>query len=160
MKYEIKILTDSIEKSETCEKIIRRLPQWFGVKDANRKYIQEASELSALAVKQGNENVALLLYKQLHDSSLGQIVMDIHWLGVLPELHGKGLGKNLVKTLNDIAKSGGVACLTVDTLDPAIEDEDYLKTFGFYKGIGFSVFHRFSHDEKNPMVRMKMPVRS
>jgi hypothetical protein len=52
-------VTGGAERAAICERVLRALPQWFGIEDATREYIDRASELETLVVKDDGELVVL-----------------------------------------------------------------------------------------------------
>jgi GNAT superfamily N-acetyltransferase len=154
----MKIITDPIsaEKKQACIEITKQLPTWFGQEESNKQYAEDALKYPALLVKDDdNRNIGLLVYKTTFDEQLDRDVIDIHWLGVMPEYHRKGLGKELAHQTALIALENNIQTLTVETLDPAAKDESYLKSYSFYLDFGFKTYHKFSYGEKTPMIKMR-----
>lgn len=150
-----KIIRTSNTKN-ICEEITKTLPMWFGISDANEKYANDANIYSSLCIKDDEKDIALLVYKKTLNKLLKKEVIDIHWLGIIPEYHRKGLGTKLFNELCLIAKSENIDTITVETLDPAVKDECYLKTVSFYESLGFEISEHF-HDECK-MVRMVVKI--
>jgi ribosomal protein S18 acetylase RimI-like enzyme len=98
--------------------------------------------------------LACWVYKELPASAQLQATIDIHWLGILPEFHRRGIGTRLIGTLIQIAKGSGLTLLTVETLDPSVADPNYLKTYAFYEKLGFQVSRRFKFGSDEPAVQM------
>ena len=155
MSVKVIELKDALDKSAACKDITAQLPEWFGLAGANAQYAVDAETYPALAVVFNGKVAGLLVYKRQHDDVLNEDVMDIHWLGVMPEFHGRGFGTALVDSFNAIAKAGNIKTVTVETLNPKAKDQSYLKTHAFYEKLGFKTFHEFSYGEHNPMVKMK-----
>jgi len=153
--FSVHLLYNPDKKSALCRSIITELPEWFGMPESNQKYIAEAAELPAIAVTIGNDEwPALLLYQEKYDEWLKRAVIDIRWMGVLPRWHRHGLGRLMVGRLFDIAGQMGIGCVTVETLDPLMKDKDYLKTYDFYRKMGFEIYAR-NPDRQNPLVFMQ-----
>jgi GNAT superfamily N-acetyltransferase len=152
---DVRILKKAKEKRDACIEITRHLPMWFGLEDSNTQYANDAEKYPALAIMSDKIVVALLVYKKCVDDVLKSNVIDIHWVGVLPNFHRKGLGGKLVEYLQNYAVSQGVGILTVETLDPVANDEHYKKTYAFYQKKGFKIYHRFNYGECNPMIKMR-----
>lgn len=62
---------------------------------------------------------------------------SICWIGVLKNFHRQGIGKQLVKEAFHQAKTAGARTISVKNLSPQEGDENYLKTYYFYKSLGF-----------------------
>lgn len=133
--------TSSEQKESLCKGLIENLPDWFQLPESNRHYIQDAGRYPALVAACDAQNVGLLVYRELEDDVLKKNVMNIHWLGVLPAYHGRGVGRALLSFLEGMAP---LKTITVETLDPLAKDEHYLKTYAFYEKMGFKTYHRFA----------------
>jgi ribosomal protein S18 acetylase RimI-like enzyme len=75
-------------------------------------------------------------------------VAQIGWIGISPEFHRCGIGKNLITQLVLSLKSKGVRELRVHTLSDAIEYKPYESTREFYHKLGFKDFQRIT--QHNP----------
>lgn len=75
--------------------------------------------------------VGFIIYKEINPEAV-----ELAWMGVSTELHGKGIGTKLVEeSLREIGKSYKVC--EVKTLSDTEEYEPYEKTRRFYKKLGF-----------------------
>lgn len=62
-------------------------------------------------------------------------VWDLWWIGVRPDLHGRGFGSALLVEVETRIKAGGGRCLVIETSSlPKLQ-----KTRDFYKSHGYSV---------------------
>ena len=66
-----------------------------------------------------------------------QYTLEIYNFGVLPEMHRKGIGHNLLKEVAIYAQQNGYQFLTVKTLDVSADYEPYERTRAFYYKEGF-----------------------
>ncbi len=115
-----------------CERILRALPEWFGIEASNRAYIRDLETLpSYVAIVDGE--VAGFLSLKHHFSTAS----EIHVLAVGRSLHRRGVGRALVERAEAGLRAAGVALLQVKTLGPSKPDEGYRKTREFYKALGF-----------------------
>lgn len=84
---------------------------------------------------------------------------DIYVCGIHPDLHRKGLGEELYKTLEQYFINQGCEYVLVKTLSPLRLDKYYDLTHRFYKSVGFSEFYT-DHDmwgKENPcLIMIKM----
>ncbi len=125
-----KISSDMAEK--ICREIMIDLPEYFGQPEINAKY--------AIGVK-SRENFVAMVGKNY----AGLISIDfpypnncsIYWLGVFSQYHSRGFGGKLVESAVKNAELKHASTMTVETLDPCESDENYLKTYEFYKAKGF-----------------------
>lgn len=141
-------------QAQICREITDTLPDWFGQPEANEQYIKDARKYDCLVAEDNGKIIALAQIKFVSNEILKQDVADIHWLGMLPEYHRCGIGSELMNYITKHCQTKGYNTLTVETLDPNVKDESYLKTYNFYKKFGFDTFQHFSYDT-NQMVRMK-----
>lgn len=114
--------------------LVEKLPEWF-TEEAREKQIPLALETHEGYVAEENDKI------------LGFITMDSHygeakigWIGVHPEHHHEGIGRELVDRLAEEFKDIGADSIRVETV--AREDakgSPYEATLNFYKSMGFEV---------------------
>jgi ribosomal protein S18 acetylase RimI-like enzyme len=75
-------------------------------------------------------------------------------MGVRPDLHRRGIGRELVARTEDRLRAGGVEYLQVKTLSASAADAEYLRTLAFYAALGFRVLEEMPTlwDPSNPAV--------
>jgi ribosomal protein S18 acetylase RimI-like enzyme len=61
----------------------------------------------------------------------------IHWMGVLPEHHRRGIGTRLLERVIEDLHRAGISELLVSTLGDAVDYEPYARTRAFYRARGF-----------------------
>lgn len=107
MKYEF------IEenKSEVCEKILRSLPEWFGIESAILDYIKDVQQMLMLVAKSDSEVIGFLALNH-HN----KYTAEIHVMGVLSQFHRKKVGQQLVAEAEAHLRAKGYQFLTVKTL--------------------------------------------
>jgi GNAT superfamily N-acetyltransferase len=130
------------ERSRLCERVLRDLPEWFGIEDATRAYIRDVAELPAFAV-----DVDAILALRIHNPRAAEVYV----MGVRRARHGEGLGRALLMAAEKYLRADGVEYLQVKTLGPSDPDEGYARTRGFYEAMGFVPLEEL-HDlwEHNP----------
>ncbi len=90
-------VTDPQQRSRIAEAVLRDLPEWFGIEDSTRNYIEEAAALTTFAVE---PDLGFLCLKQ-HTPHAAEIYV----LGVRRDQHRRGVGRALV----DAAEAGAAA---------------------------------------------------
>jgi hypothetical protein len=75
------------EKSRICEKVLRSLPQWFGIESANLDYIKDVQEMETWAALEAEAIGFISLNK--HNTQTA----EIHVMGLLPQFHGKNIAQ-------------------------------------------------------------------
>jgi ribosomal protein S18 acetylase RimI-like enzyme len=114
------------------ERILKLLPEWFGIEAANRGYVADASRLPSFAAFDGDEVVGICLVR--HHTP---VAAEIDLLAVPPALHRHGIGRALVDAVVDRLRRDGVRLLQVKTFGPSGESEEYERTRAFYLALGF-----------------------
>ncbi len=81
---------------------------------------------------------------------------EIYVMGVSPEYHRSGIGKELIKATEQYLRQLNVEFLQVKTLSSERENEAYRKTRLFYKNCGFRQLEVFPDlwDKDNPCLLM------
>lgn len=116
-----------------CSKITADLPEYFGLPDCNEHYVLGVCSRVNFAALVGEKYVGLLSLDFPYPAN-----SNIYWMGVLREFQGQGVGYSLIQEAIHYAKLQGAASMTVETLAPTESDDNYLKTYHFYKQIGFA----------------------
>lgn len=147
----IEPVTDVARRQEICGRILRSLPGWFGIEEAIDSYVAEVADLEVLAAQLGGESVGFAALKDHNHAT-----MEIHVMGILPDFHGRGIGRRLVETCTARARGRGRRFLTVKTLSPSHPSEHYAATRGFYTAMGFLPLEEFPTlwGEQNPCLMM------
>jgi GNAT superfamily N-acetyltransferase len=119
-------------KGAICAEILATLPHWFGIAASNAAYIRDSETMPMFAVFEGTKPLGFIALGRPTSSAV-----EIHVLGVRPELHRSGIGRALVERAEAFARAEGVPFLTVKTLSSRAPDEGYARTRAFYTGMGF-----------------------
>lgn len=120
------------------DRILRSLPDWFGIEDAIVGYVGDAAELpSYLAVVDG-EVVGIALVRRHFPQSA-----ELHLIAVAPTHHNHGVGRTLVRAIEGDLTSSGGQLLAVHTVGPSYENAAYARTRGFYQRLGFVPLQEF-----------------
>jgi ribosomal protein S18 acetylase RimI-like enzyme len=118
------------------------VPEWFGIEESNRGYIESARHLPTylarprhpeeLAPGASQEPVGILLANRHFPGAA-----EIHFMVVARSAHRRGVGRALVTALERDLVADGVTLLQVKTSGPSFEDAGYAKTRLFYQAMGF-----------------------
>jgi ribosomal protein S18 acetylase RimI-like enzyme len=125
---------DPKERRRVIAGLTARLPEWFGRPEANRHYAEQAEILEAWGARLDGQAVGLLLLKRHSAASA-----EIYWLGVDPQHHRRGIGRGLIRAVEDRLKQEAVRFLFVMTVHPEDPYEPYRRTRAFYEAIGFAL---------------------
>lgn len=130
-KYAVESI--SIDTAEQlCREITADLPEYFGLPECNEHYAMGVRVRDNFAVKSGNHYVGLLCLDFPYPNN-----SNIYWMGVLRQYQGMGLGRLLIEEAFRFARFRAAITMTVETLAPAVSDENYLNTYHFYERQGF-----------------------
>lgn len=142
----ITCITDPDQKEHIAEHILTQLPDWFGVPESTRGYIEGCREKPFWADISEHGPVGFVALKETSPATA-----EIYVMGVLPACHRGGSGRALFLALQTYAKQQGYSFLQVKTVRKGTWDS-YDKTNAFYAAMGFQEFECFPDfwDEKNP----------
>ena len=131
------LVTSGTPAPAAVERLLRSLPQWFGIESSTAEYLRMAGELPAyLARRPGSgpdEHPAGALLAVRHFPGAAEIYL----MAVDPAEHRHGAGRALVTALERDLAADGVRILQVKTLGPAHPDPGYARTRKFYQAMGF-----------------------
>ena len=136
-----------LQSAAHCEPILRALPEWFGIAEANQHYLTEIDKLSTFIARIDEVPVGFLTIQQ-HFPEAAEIFV----MGVQPKNHRQGIGVKLLRAAENYLRQEGSSYLQVKTLSPAHPDPGYAKTRQFYLAMGFVPLEEFPAlwDESNP----------
>ena len=130
-----------------CENILRSLPDWFGIEESLVQYVKDANTMHTMLAKDDDVVIGFLTIKKHFPETA-----EIHCMGILPQYHRKGIGKLLIKELENYLKDDGLKILQVKTVSADRDCSAYAKTRAFYKAVGFIPLEVFPTlwDRANP----------
>ncbi len=151
LSMEIRLIDAASQKSEICDKILRALPEWFGIEKAIRDYVSAVRDMEMLVAVVNQDVVGFLALKRHNPYT-----SEIYVLGVLENYHRMGIGRRLVEEAVEFLSRDGVKYLTVKTLSSSNHDPFYAKTRDFYQAMGFLPLEEFKTlwDEGNPCLML------
>lgn len=116
------------------EHLLRLLPEWFGIEDATRQYIEDSqTKPNYLAIDPSSGDVVGVLLTTAHNP----LSAEIHLMAVAPQFHRRGIGRALVDAAESDMRASGVQLSQVKTLGPSRPDEGYARTTQFYRAMGY-----------------------
>ena len=139
-------MTSGEPDPRTVGRLLRSLPEWFGIESSLVEYVAAARRMPAYLAwparstgqdqdkDQGQERhpVGALLAQRHFPCSA-----EIYLIAADRALHRRGIGRALVTALEADLIAGGVEFLQVKTLGPTRPDAGYERTRQFYAGLGF-----------------------
>ena len=142
---------------EDTERLLRELPEWFGIEDALQEYVVHARVLPTYAAQRDGALVGVCIVKRHSDHAA-----EIHLLAVARHLHRNGIGRALVEAVEQDLASGGYEILQVKTLGPSHPSAEYAATRRFYEALGYRHLEEFDAGAlwpDNPCLLMAKPLR-
>lgn len=141
----IKEIFEPAEKRRIAAHILASLPDWFGLPDSTREYIDKSADLPFWAALNGDATLGFAALK-LTSPHCGEIYV----MGVLPEYHRSGIGHELYSAAEQRAKELGRSFMQVKTVQMGRYPE-YDRTNRFYLAMGFKELECLPlWDEWNP----------
>lgn len=143
---EIKEIHECGRKREIAREILEALPDWFGIPEAREAYISDSEKQIFFAAMEGGSPKGFLCLKET-----GKNTVELAVMGVLKELHRRGIGRELFLAARERARQAGYSFLQVKTVEMG-HYQEYDDTNRFYLSLGFQEFEVFPTlwDECNP----------
>lgn len=137
----VRRIDDPEEKVRIAAAVLDALPDWFGIPESTRSYVQGSRELPFWAAEQG--------FIVLRPTS--RYAAEVFVMGVLPQSHRQGVGRQLMQALEAYAVQQGYEYLQVKTVRKGCYPE-YDRTNAFYEAMGFRELECFPDlwDTNNP----------
>ena len=137
------------QDAEAVARLLRALPEWFGIESATQSYIEDARTFPTVLARADGQVVGALLWSRRYPESA-----EVHLMAVEPAYHRTGIGRRLLERAEEELRSDGVRYLQVKTLGPSQPDESYARTRRFYEGSGFVPLEEMHGvwPEGNPML--------
>ncbi len=120
----------------TVDRLLRSLPDWFGIESSIVEYVQAARELATYLAwpraASGGPPAGVLLAAR-HFPCTAEIIL----MAVDRAFHRQGAGRALVSAVEADVRADGAELLEVKTLGPSHPDPGYDRTRQFYAAMGF-----------------------
>lgn len=138
---------DNDLKQTICADVLQDLPEWFGIEESTKQYIDEVVKHSFMALYESDEAIGFYSLREENKD-----VLDMYVLGIKKRCHGKGLGTILQNHVNEYAKNLGYSYVMVLTLSDKHSDKGYKMTRDFYHKNGFIDIYESDKiwDKNNP----------
>jgi GNAT superfamily N-acetyltransferase len=117
---------------EEVERLLRGLPEWFGIEQALLDYVEHARTLPTTVALDRGEVVAACVVRR-HNP----VAAEIDLLAVRRDRHRDGIGRLLVEQVAGALSADGVKLLQVKTFGPSGDSAEYERTRAFYEAAGF-----------------------
>src|SRR5690606_33495360 len=120
------------EDADACERIVRALPDWFGIEEGIAEARGYLDSQEGLVAEEDGRIVGFLTFTSEFPESA-----EITWMAVSPEAHRRGVGRGLVEALVSRLRSCDCEVLLVKTLADTHPSPEYATTRAFYRAMGF-----------------------
>ena len=127
----IKLIDNEAEKQKITKDILNNLPEWFGIEESTKEYINNVFNMPFFIAKDENIIKGFLALKET-----SKYTCEIYVMGILKQYHRNGLGKLLANSALDYAKTKGYEFMQVKTVKEGIYPI-YDISNKFYKSLGF-----------------------
>ncbi|UCZ54240.1 GNAT family N-acetyltransferase [Bacillus shivajii] len=156
LPLQIREITNQLERSLICERILRLLPEWFGIEDALVNYINQVKEMKMLTVLYRDEVVGFITIQEETIET-----NEIHLIAVHPDYNQLGIGKMLIAEMEYDSILAGKKFLAVKTLSDKHGDPHYKNTRKFYESVGFVGVQELTElwGKENPCLVMVKNIR-
>ena len=133
-----------------CDRILRGLPDWFGIEEAIVNYVRDLQNMETWIAEADGECVGFSAINQHNEYSA-----EIHVMAVAEEYHRQGIGRQLVEHSEATLLSRSVEFLQVKTLSPSRPNTHFERTRRFYESMGFRPLEEnLLWGERNPCLIM------
>jgi len=148
---QLDIEEQSMGKPGVCEPILRAMPDWFGIERTLQQYVEDIGKMPTLIARTDGKIAGFLTIKKHNEYSA-----EVHVMAVRPEMHRRGVGRELLRRAEASLRRDGVEYLQVKTLGPSRPDEHYERTRAFHLAMGFRPLEEFKDlwDKDNPCLLM------
>jgi ribosomal protein S18 acetylase RimI-like enzyme len=118
-----------IKKDEylECEKILRSLPEWFGIESAIVSYTEDIKNMDTY-ISIENNDISGFITINIHNKYSAEIQV----LAIYRDYHKKGIGSKLIEHTESVLKNKDIEYLQVKTLSDSHPDDNYRLTRNFY----------------------------
>lgn len=143
---------------DAVERLLRELPEWFGIEDALQDYVTSARQLPTYAARRDGTTVGVCLVKRHSDYAA-----EIYLLAVVRHRHRNGIGRALLETVEQDLAAEGHELLQVKTLGASHPSPEYAATRRFYEALGYRHLEEFEAGTvwpENPCLVMAKALRS
>jgi GNAT superfamily N-acetyltransferase len=110
-------ISEPAERSRLADAVLHDLPEWFGIEEVTRQYVEDAATLPTFAVE---PDLGFLSLKQ-HTPRAAEVYV----MAVRREQHRRGIGRALVREAERWCRAEGIRYLQVKTLGPSRPDSGY-----------------------------------
>jgi GNAT superfamily N-acetyltransferase len=120
--------------------LVETLPEWFDADARGRAIPVDIRHQDGFIAVEGDQVVGFVTL------FVSEGRLNIGWLGVRLDRHGRGIGTALLNSAEDFARQNGLKEIATFTLGDGVDYEPYEATRAFYFRKGFAVYQRSTTD--------------
>jgi len=124
------------EDIEALIEIVRTLPEWFTPNSIEAEITPDLRDEAALVAEVDGEPVGLVSWGEPKFHKEPGVV-ELYWIGVHRDWRGKGVGKALVRVMEDKLRQAGVRAVELWTVADSEFYPPYADTRAFYRAMGY-----------------------
>jgi GNAT superfamily N-acetyltransferase len=128
----MKFTAPTLSASEDCERILRTLPDWFGVEESLLEYVRDTARYPTFLAQEGGKSVAFLT---VHENF--PRCWEVRCIAVQASNRSKGIGRSLHQHVETWLEIQGAHLLQVKTLASSHPSPEYAQTREFYSALGY-----------------------
>jgi ribosomal protein S18 acetylase RimI-like enzyme len=132
-------LVQGADAPALCGPILRSVPEWFGIEEYTRSYIDATAVLPTWVAFAGGAPAGFVSLKHHQPKA-----SDVYCMAVKREFHGRGIGAALLRQVEEELRRAGFEYLQVKTQGPSRPSAEYAGTLRFYEKVGFTRLEEFS----------------
>ena len=139
---------------DAVREILASVPEWFGIPEANEGYVEDAGRFPSYLAVDGDEVLGVALVAEHFPRA-----RELHLIAVRRDHHRRGIGRTLLRAVEDDLRVDGVRVLEVHTVGPSYQDEGYARTRAFYLAQGFLALNELERiDWDGPTLILVKPL--
>jgi ribosomal protein S18 acetylase RimI-like enzyme len=140
---------------DDVERLLRGLPEWFGIEHALLDYVEHSRTLPTTVAVHAGVVVGACVVRRHYP-----LAAEIELLAVSRDRHRQGIGRRLVDHVAGALALDGVRLLKVKTFGPSGHSVEYERTRAFYEAVGFIPLEELRElwDADNPCLILVMPL--
>jgi GNAT superfamily N-acetyltransferase len=124
--------------SDSCERVLRTLPRWFGIESSLVQYVRDTETLPTFVARERDELVGFLTAREHFAEA-----WEVHCIAVQASHRLHGIGRALHAHVEDWLVSRGCRLLQVKTMAESCPSPEYAETRRFYASIGYTPLETF-----------------
>lgn len=146
-----RLRVQTVGSGAICGRILEALPEWFGIPESVAAHVAASDRLPTVIASVGERDVGILTW-----DVRTPFAAEVYVMGVLPDLHRQGVGRQLLDDVENSLAGDGIEFLQVKTLSSSKPDKGCERTRAFYFSCGFRPLEELPHlwDSENPALQM------